>query len=691
MKWRMMAAALVVMAGQMLPVLGAGSVTVVTNFPANKGPGAWKSVPDAAGAVGPSHAVDFDEAGFVVHDKATGKVLQKLTQHEFWLKVEPANTFDPKKVANDPKLLYDPLSGRWFACCAGTGKDMGFTYLAVSTTSDPTQPWKGVILPAPKEDPGVKLGVDKNGFYVCVYGSNNTIVCLAIPKQDVIAAGGPDLAHLQTFPGLQYYEIPAIDLDPNKAPDAPEVLLCNEFASTTSKLYMYKITWAGLKASISEKQTISLSKPYQSEDKTNHRMDALEPAPGDKIAGRSGRRIEYVFAHGGSVFTCNGAMRASDTRPGILWYEVQISDGALLQEGFVDDPACDYIIPTLAVDGSGNIGVSCVRTSATEFPSIYVMMHAAGDPPNTMRAPVLALPGTTYFRYAGVSPLRMGNYTAICIDPADPNLFWACQQYAGSAVDKEWCTAWVAFTLSSTASKSAEVDAAWPFDATEAAKRQDDTAKALGVPRERTLDLGGGVALKFILIPAGKFMMGEAPGREVTVVKPFYLSPFKVTQAQYAKVMGKNPSKHEGASNPVDTVIWADASAFCTKVSESAKKTVRLTSEAEWEWACRAGTATRCYWGDDMTNMGDYCWWHDNCDMITHPVGQKKPNAFGLYDMMGLLWEWCSDAEPEAGKHPCRGATFGSREGMFKSSIRGLAADNGVNDRYGFRVAMDIE
>ena len=239
---------------------------------------------------------------------------------------------------------------------------------------------------------------------------------------------------------------------------------------------------------------------------------------------------------------------------------------------------------------------------------------------------------------------------------------------------------------------AAEVYAAWPFDAKEATRRQDETAKALGVPKETTIDLGG-AALKFVLIPAGKFK--DDAGKEVTIDKPFYMGQFKVTQPQYSLVMGKNPSKHINDNNPVDTVKWADATEFCKKASEKTKKHISLPTSVQRESACRAGTATRCYWGDDMKNMGDYCWWHDNCEGTTHPVGQKKPNAFGLYDMMGLLFEWCSDGGAGAATHPIRGATFGSKEPMFKSSQRGSESDNptgfAINDRYGMRVVMDID
>lgn len=159
--------------------------------------------------------------------------------------------------------------------------------------------------------------------------------------------------------------------------------------------------------------------------------------------------------HKGSVFGCNGAKRTLSSRPGILWYEVRISDGALLQEGFVDEPNCDYIFPSVAVASKGNIGLGCTRTSETEFPSVYVMMHAATDPANTMRVPVLAAPGTTYYRYSGVAAINLSHYTSTCIDPSNPDLLWTYQAYANSTVDKQWCTAWAAFTLSAATTKPA--------------------------------------------------------------------------------------------------------------------------------------------------------------------------------------------------------------------------------------------
>jgi hypothetical protein len=128
---------------------------------------------------------------------------------------------------------------------------------------------------------------------------------------------------------------------------------------------------------------------------------------------------------------------------------VRVSDGALLQEGFVDDPNYDLTHPSLAVDAAGNIGIGCTRTSTNEYPSVCIMMHAVPDPPGTMRPSVRAVPGTTYFRYDKYKLLPWGNYSTTCIDPSDPKRLWTYQEYANSTNDGQWCTAWASFQLNS--------------------------------------------------------------------------------------------------------------------------------------------------------------------------------------------------------------------------------------------------
>jgi formylglycine-generating enzyme required for sulfatase activity len=220
---------------------------------------------------------------------------------------------------------------------------------------------------------------------------------------------------------------------------------------------------------------------------------------------------------------------------------------------------------------------------------------------------------------------------------------------------------------------------AWPFDAKEARQRQMAYAERTGLPIEHSVDLGRGMQLDLVLIPPGEFQMGS-PADEIgrdddevqrltTLSKEFYLGKYPVTQAQWDAVLGSNPSKFKGRHHPVDQARWEDCQALCRALGTG----FRLPTEAEWEYACRAGT------GGAYAGILDEMAWHDgNSGAITHAVGQKSPNAWGLHDLHGNVWEWCADGYRN---YPARAVTdpVGSESGRHRV-IRGGSWISDIRD-----------
>jgi formylglycine-generating enzyme required for sulfatase activity len=163
------------------------------------------------------------------------------------------------------------------------------------------------------------------------------------------------------------------------------------------------------------------------------------------------------------------------------------------------------------------------------------------------------------------------------------------------------------------------------------------------------------IGMDFVLIPAGEFNMGspssdpqgfdsERPVHRVKISNAFYMGKYEVTQKQWRDVMGTSPSNFKGDNLPVESVSWNDVQDFTKKLNEKeGGNKYRLPSEAEWEYAARAGTTTHYSFGDEESELGDYAWYMENSEEKTHDVGQKKPNPWGLYDMHGNVDEWVQD------------------------------------------------
>ena len=233
------------------------------------------------------------------------------------------------------------------------------------------------------------------------------------------------------------------------------------------------------------------------------------------------------------------------------------------------------------------------------------------------------------------------------------------------------------------------------------------------VPPDAPETIENSIGVKMKLIPAGTFMMGDTNGgkdetpHEVTLTQPFYLGVTEVTNAQWKAVKGNVPSHWKDDDRPVENVSWEDAVSFCKKLSSlpaerAAGRVYRLPTEAEWEYACRAGTTTSYSFGNDKSLLGDFAWFGGNADGRTHPVGQKQPNAWGLYDMHGNAWEWCSDwygdypsgavSDPlgplSGSRRVYRGGPWSSSAGFCRSAYRGRNLPSTRGSFLGFRLAL---
>ena len=220
-------------------------------------------------------------------------------------------------------------------------------------------------------------------------------------------------------------------------------------------------------------------------------------------------------------------------------------------------------------------------------------------------------------------------------------------------------------------------------------------------------------ATEMVAIAGGRFLMGDKNEPDATpheaAVSSFLIDKYLVTQEQYQKLMGDNPARWKGNNNPIEQVRWSDAVRFCNQRSLAeglepcynlktwqcnfAANGYRLPTEAEWEYACRAGTTTPYFFGDSPAKLGDYAWFDKNSGGRPRPVGQKRSNPWGLYDMCGNVWQWCNDfykvdyyrdAPQQDPRGPDRGEAKVVRGGCWRFSDSNCRAGYRYNENPGY-------
>ncbi|MEN6385484.1 MAG: formylglycine-generating enzyme family protein [Phycisphaerales bacterium] len=273
---------------------------------------------------------------------------------------------------------------------------------------------------------------------------------------------------------------------------------------------------------------------------------------------------------------------------------------------------------------------------------------------------------------------------------------------------------------------SAFVTAEKVKEVSQATLAQQAAAKKLDLPIEKKIKISDEANMVVVFIPAGEFDMGspmeefkrgdDETQHHVKLTKPFYMGKYEVTQLQYREVMGTNPSKFGGDYQPVENVNWYEAARFLKKLSDKTGMTFRLPTEAEWEYACRAGTTTAFNTGttidSDFANYEASVAYADGITgkdiKRTVKVGSYAPNAFGLCDMHGNVWEWCSDfydkdyykntptvdpkgPQMDEGDKVIRGGAWNERPAKCRSADRNNRGPKANQPIIGFRVVMDIE
>lgn len=411
-------------------------------------PPAYKDHPDMAVAANGAQIVETTGQNINVYNYSGG--LVKSTATATFIKNAVGNV----GVVNDPRLVYDPFVSRWLFVCSCSAN-----YLIVSATSDATGAWRGVALSADSGDLAMRVAFDKNGVYVVQTDiATITSKLFALPNSDVAWSGGKtvSLAHEAIATGKTLDEMPAIDLDQNKAANAPEYFVSRSspggFGSNTPiNLIVDSVTWSGLAGSFSQSASV-----VPTGFVFNPASDLQQPALPD-IAGTENHRIFSAYSFGGSHLylvaasgpcTSNCGIQGTDSHDLFFLLDVSIPNLTLNQGIKVSSPREDLIFPSLAVDSQGNVAVAATGASISQPASIYEWHRLANDPGGTIHGPNTLASGTGSYSCSRI-PVGWGTYSTTAQDGGDGTRLWTVQEYANSSVACHWATRVVGFTVAS--------------------------------------------------------------------------------------------------------------------------------------------------------------------------------------------------------------------------------------------------
>ena len=397
----------------------------------------------------------YDTSGKLLKTQRTRDFIKAAgIDPDLW-KSKPALPAQAAGRVNDPRASYDPFIGRWIVVCSCSGD-----FLMVSAGKDATGLWKGVALTDSAGDLTMFPGWDKNGVYISEFQPKLNSQVIALPAEDVAwsRGGNISLAHEGIFRDRAYEMRPVIDPSPTKHASDPEYLIARSGPPQNGKnvpldLLVDQVAWSKKRANISGPANIPTEFLYNA-------PKSMPQPSGSPIRGNESHRVFSASAYGGRLdvivgsggCTADCGAQGHDVHNLFYWFQLNPKTMALTRKVKVAEPALSLLFPTMAVNGSGDIGVGLTGGSDSQWASIYLFTHLNDEPADKMNGPFLAQSGTERYSCdkgpAHGATVGWGTYSATVQDGSDPMKLWTLQEYAGSATQCAWKTRVIGFRVS---------------------------------------------------------------------------------------------------------------------------------------------------------------------------------------------------------------------------------------------------